>query len=424
MKTIAMVLAALLLVLSVSLATAQQLPDIDVFSPGLLRLSSKMADDPAVHMEAELSAVDAFHVRDLSVFSAMLKGATLIYDGCQSGDGEYADMLRIEREGQTLFSGAMDGSSVTVNGELFSFSPQEITGMGEKEAALIEFVQNTAILERAPLEKVESFLLSLVQGEELLFGYRVETPFESERTMSDDGTRLTRISITGSIAKEGEAPWVIKGYLRQPAGRAPKDTFELTAVQDEKNSLELTYSSLRKKEITQKNRAGKVSVDTHLKIAGKLGGYSINERVTSYLRNTWTADGENLSEKISASLTLEHHDSTPGREMQRMNKAEAKMRHDIRLTTAESGSDVIDLTDAITLSLAMDGYTVLDAAAQTAMRIGGEAAQMTQADEAQPGRTLAAALDDAAKNAARVLYGQLDSAAKKKVLTGLDESLQ
>ena len=372
-----------------------------------------------MHMEAELSVVDAFYTRDLSVLSSMLAGTKMIYDAAPGG--VYTDSLRIERGGETLFSGAVGETGIAVNGEAFPVSSNALTGMGEKETALIAFVQNTAVLERVPLEKVESFLLSFEQGDELLFGYRIDQPFTSERTLSDDGTRLTRINITGSIAKEGEKPWVIKGYLKQPAGRAPKDTFDLTAVQDEKNSLELTYSSTRQKEITKKKRAGKSSVDTHLKIAGKLGGYSINERLTSYLRNTWTADGENLNEKISVSLTLEHHDSTPGREMQRMNSAEAKLRHDIRLTTAESGNDVIELTDKITLSLVMDGNTVLDTAADTAMRIGGDAVQAAEVPAAAQGRTLEDALDEAVMKIAKAAYGQMDNAMKKKVLQGLDE---
>ena len=420
MKTIGRLLAALLLVLAFSCAQAQVLPDIDVFSPGLMRLSEKMAQEPVVHMEAELSAVDAFHARDLSVLSAMLKGTALIYDGV--GGDDRADSLRIERGGETLFSGAMDKTSVVINGEAFAALSETMPPMGEREAAIEAFIQTVPVLERVPLDRVEGFLLSFAQGDELLFGYRIETPFTSERTMSDDGTRLTRINITGSIAKEGDAPWVIKGYFKQPAGRAPKDTFELTAVKDEKNSLELTYSSTRQNEITKKNRAGKNSVDTHLKIAGKLGGYSINERLTSYLRNTWTADGENLSEKITVSMTLEHHDSTPGREMQRMNKAEGKMRHEIRMTTAESGNDIFDLTDAITLSLTMDGYPVLDVAADTDMRIGGETALTAMdAPAAAQGRTIADALDEAVRQIARMSYGQMDDAAKKKVLKGLDE---
>ena len=419
MKIIRVLMTALVLMLTVSSALAQQLPDIDIFSPGLIRLSEKMKEEPAVHMEAELSAVDAFYVRDLSVLSSMLKGTKLFYDYMPGG--MFTDSLRLEREGETLFSGAIGETAAAVNGEAFSVRLSALTGMGEKETALLAAVQNTAVLERAPLEQVESFLLAFEQGDELLFGYRIEEPFTSERTMSDDGTRLTRINITGSIAKEGEAPWVIKGYLKQPAGRAPKDTFELTAVKDEKNSLELNYSSTRQKEITKKNRAGKNSVDTHLKIAGKLGGYSINERLTSYLRNTWTADGENLSERITVSMTLEHQDSTPGRQMQRMNQAEAKMRHDIRLTTAESGNDAIDLTDAVTLSLVMDGNTVLDTAADTSMRIGGEVVLMADVPAAAPQRTLEEALDDAVGRIAQSTYAQMDASVKKKVLQGLNE---
>ena len=57
------------LVLSVSVlfggcAVAEQLlPSNDVFSPGLIRLSEQMAQQPAVTAEAEFSVTDAYYAR-------------------------------------------------------------------------------------------------------------------------------------------------------------------------------------------------------------------------------------------------------------------------------------------------------------------------------------------------------------------------
>ena len=410
-------LLALLLALTASCALAQTLPGVDVFSPGLVRLSEKMAGNPAVHMEATLSAADAFHTRDLSVLGSMLDGSAFIYDGAQQ-NGEWTDRLAITRGGETLLTLALEGDAVlAVNDRTFAIEEKQ----DERAQALLAFLQRTAILERAPLAEVENFLLSLRAGDELFAGYHVAEPFASVQTMSDDGTRLTRIHITGSIAREGEAPWVIEGYLKQPAGRAPKDTFELTATQDEKNFLELSYSSLRQSEITKKNKAGKSSVDTAVKIAGKIGGYRISSRLTVYLRNTWTADGENLDERVAVNATLEHQDNTPGREMQRLNKIEAKLRNEIRLTTAEGGNDAIDLTDAITLSLVMDDNTVLDLAADTAMRVGGEAAEISlpEAIPAAQGEA-AEAIEDASREMARALYRQLGEQTKEKIRKDLE----
>ncbi len=316
-----------------------------------------------------------------------------------------------------LFDAQMSPGAIVVNGEAFALDGNVIDPQVQ---AVLGFIQRAAILERAPLEEVESFLLSLEAGEALLGGYAVTQPFTSVRTMSDDGTRLVRINLSGCIAKEGEAPWEIKGYLKQPAGRAPKDTFELTATQDEENWLELSYSSTRQSEITKKNKAGKASVDTHVKIAGEIGGYRVSERLTSYLRNTWTADGENLSEKIVVSMTLEHSDNTPGREMQRMNKAEAKTRHEICLTTADAGNDVLDLTDAMTLSVVMDENTVLDAAADANITIGREIAIPEILLPAADGRTLDSALKRAAQDIAKKLYAQLGERAKEKITDGLE----
>jgi len=420
MKTLRMTLMALLFMLVGAASLAEQLlPGVNVFSPGLVRLSGKMQEAPAVHMEAELSVSDAFYVRDTSVLSAMLDGTTLVYDGAQGENGPI-DRLRIIRGGETLFDAGMAGGVLAVGGEAFAL---EGDASDTRMLAVLDFVQTTAILERAPLEEVEAFLLSLEAGEALFGGFAIAQPFASVRTMSDDGTRLTRINVEGSIAREGEAPWVIKGYLKQPAGRAPKDTFELTATQDEKNYLELSYSSTRQSEITKKNKAGKASVDTHVKIAGVIGGYRISERLTSFLRNTWTADGENLSEKIVVNMTLEHSDNTPGREMQRMNKAEAKMRHDIRLTTADAGNDVLDLTDAITVSLIMDENTVLDAGADACLSVGAAQETLTPEatpGEAQPAQEAGAALERAVQDAARGVYRQLSGNAVKKILEGLE----
>lgn len=413
-------LAALTILLFASSALAQQLPGVDVFSPGLVRLSEEMAQSPAVHMEATLSAENAFLVRDLSLFSTLLDGASITYDGAMQA-GEWADSLRIDRGGETLLRGAMSGDAVSVNGETFALTEQGALAADARAASLLEWIQGKAILERAPLEQVEAFLLSFAAGDELAGGYAIVQPFTSERTLSDDGTRLTRIQIAGSIARPGETPWVIKGSLKQPAGRAPKDTFDVTATQDEKNFFELTYSSLRQSEITKKNKSGKNNVDTHLNIAGKLGGYSVSERLTSYLRNTWTADGENLSEKIVVSMTLAHHDSTPGREKQNLNQAEAKMRHEIRLTTADAGNDIFDLTDGITVSLDMDGNTVLSAGADAKMTIGGAAVFVDMGEPAAEGKTLDEALETAAAEMARSFYGQMGDSAKKKVLQGLEE---
>ncbi len=88
----------MLLMLAVSCAADQVLPGVAVFSPGLVRLSEKMQESPAVHMEAEMSVSDAFYVRDTSVLSEMLSGTTFVYDGVQGESGPN-DRLKIVRGG-------------------------------------------------------------------------------------------------------------------------------------------------------------------------------------------------------------------------------------------------------------------------------------------------------------------------------------
>jgi len=419
MRVFRITLLSLLMTMFFACALAeQQLPGVDVFSPGLVKLSERMQENPAVHMEAGLSLGDAFYVRDTSVLREMLNGMRFVYDGAGAGENRL-EQMKIVREGETLFAGALKEGALAVNEKAFVIDRKE-TADEARLQQLLDFVQKTAILERAPLTAVEAFLLSLEQNEALLGGFTVTQPFTSVQTMSDDGTRLVRINIEGAVAKEGEAPWIIKGYLKQPAGRAPKDTFELTATQDEKNWLELSYSSTRQSEITKKNKAGKASVDTHLKIAGELGGYRISERLTGYLRNTWTADGENLSEKIVVNMTIEHQDNTPGREMQRMNKAETKMRNEIRLTTAETGNDRFDLTDAITLIVVMDENTVLDMTADTIMSVGAAETSIDFPEVNGSGEAIGGAFEEAAMRMAQGLYAQLSEKAKEKILEGLE----
>ncbi|MFR5786744.1 MAG: hypothetical protein ACLUHE_06315 [Christensenellales bacterium] len=75
-------------------------------------------------------------------------------------------------------------------------------------------------------------------GDVLGFGATAADAFDVKRTMSDDGERLTKLNVEGALTIEGET-WTVSGYLRQPGGRAPKDTFELTFRKDDKNVVEL-----------------------------------------------------------------------------------------------------------------------------------------------------------------------------------------
>lgn len=370
-------------------AAAQTLPGIDCFSPGLVKLSALEGAGAPIQAEAEVTLDKAMYARDLSVLSAMLDGTTLVYAGA---DDEEA--LTIRRNGETL------GVYALPEGEAMD----ALNLLGEE-------LGGVAILERVPLETLAAWLEGLGTGDALAMGFAVSEPFALERTMSDDGARLTKISITaGSIAREGEAPYAVSGFLRQPAGRAPKDTFELTLTQDEKNFFELSYSAQRENEITKKDKAGTTSVRTMLKAAGKLAGSSISSRLSVTMRNAWTADGENLDEKVSITATLTHQDNRPGLRMKRLNAIEGELRNVIRLTTTEAGSDVIDLTDEITMELVMDSNTVLAGGADVRMRIGGEAPQIADAAPAQQADI---------ERLAGEIYQQLDEDARALISEGL-----
>lgn len=382
-----MVLAVLVcaLLCAWSMAGAQTLPSNEVFSPGLKRLAQLEMENPAVSAKAQVSLDKAMYARDLSVLRAMLSGTAIGYD--RAGDDE---MLTIQRGGEVLGAYALPQSGAL--------------------DALEEKLLGTAVLERVPLASIAAWLEGLNAGDALASGFVVSAPFSIERTMSDDGTRLTKIKVSGAIARKGEEEWQVSGYLRQPAGRAPKDTFELTFKQDEDNTIELLYSALRENEVTRKNKEGTASVRTALKAAGKLAGSSISSRLSVTMKNRWSADGESLSERVSVTATLGLTDRRPGRRMLRLNDASAEIQNVIRLTTRET-DDVIELTDEITFDVTLDSNAFLAGSADVRMRVGGEAAAIPQNLEAMD--------DVAAKALAHKLYRQLDESTLATIHEGL-----
>lgn len=419
MKKRLMIVLMLALCGLASAALGQTLPGVEVFSPGLVRLCEMAGSGEPVAMRATMTAADIAYARDLSVLGSMLSGTTFEYAGW-GGFAQGGDRLSIVKNDETLLSLGLDrgetGAVLTLNGQAFAVD------LSRAQAALdtADALSGVSILERVPLASVCAWIEGLSVGDALPLGFTVTQAFTVEHTMSDDGTRLTRIDISGSIAREGEMPWVIEGYLRQPAGRSPKDTFELTAVQDADNSLELSYSSLRQSEVTRKDKAGTASVDTTLKAAGKLSGSKVTSRLTVYLRNAWTADGESLSEKITVSATLGHTDNRPALRMQRLNDISAKLRFVLGLTTQEDAQKTTGVSDSATLSVVLDGNTFLDCAADMTFSVGGERAQ-EEAQTAQPApqEQLEGALREAVVSLARALYPTLSESAKNKAESGL-----
>jgi len=383
-KTVCALLLCMLL--ACCTAQAQTLPSNEVFSPGLVRLAELEKAQPHVSAQAQVSIGKAAYARDLSVLGAMLEGLTIAYEG--GADGE---TLAFHRGGE----------------ELGTYALPESEALDQLEAQLL----GAAVLERVPLASIADWLEGFKAGDALAMGFCVSESFALERTMSDDGTRLTKINVKGAIAKEGEAPYQVEGFLRQPAGRAPKDTFELTFTQDEDNYIELLYSALRENEVTRKNKEGTASVRTTLKAAGKIAGSGISSRLTVTMKNRWTADGEVLSERVSITATLAHEDRTPGRRMQRLNDVAAEVKNVIRLTTHEAGDDMIALTDEISVDVTLDSNAFLTAGAEVTMRVGDQAP--ASAPNAQP-------MDEAAaKELAQKIYRQLNEDTLENIRKGL-----
>lgn len=414
----------LALMLSACAAAAQTLPGVDVFSPGLVRVSEKLAAGESVQMQAQLSVENMAYARDLSLLKAMLSGATFRYAG-EGGAVSGSDSLTVERGGETVLSLGMargDGQAqILVNGEAFAL---DLTG-GAQALQAIDWADGAALLERQPLLALCEALEALRGGDTLALGFSAQDAFSVARTYSDDGERLTKIDIQGQIARGDEAPWAAEGYVRQPGGRSPKDTLEITLTQDEDNYLEISGSAQRKSEITRKNKAGEASADITLKVAGKIAGSRISARLTVYLRNAWTADGDTLRERVSMSATLGYTDNTPGRRMQRLNDLSIKLKTVTTLTTAEAGNEVIDLDETISLTAVFDDNTFLDVSADCEAAVGGRSGEALNAAPAEnaaqtaSAETVAAALEEAAARMAQLIYGQLSESQRASIEKGL-----
>ena len=384
------VLAALMLALVCvcSAAQALELPGIAVFSPGLKKLAAMETQNPPVQAQARITIDKAMYARDLSLLGALLSDATIGY----------------------LSDGSREAVTITKDGQLLGVYDVADTAAMQAMDALEDKLTGAAILERVPLAAIADWLEGLKADDALAFGFAVREPFALERTMSDDGTRLTKVHISGAVARSSEAPWQVSGYLRQPAGRAPKDTFELMIKQDERNYIELLYSALRENEVTRKNKEGTTSVRTTLKAAGKLAGYGISSRLSVTAKNRWTSDGERLSERVTISASLGHTDHTPGRRMQRLNDIAAETKHVIRLSSAEA-DEAMELTDEITISVTMDSNSFLSAGADVRMQVGGEKPAMPEQIEMMG--------EEPAKALAKQLYRSLDEKTKESLSAGL-----
>lgn len=383
MKKIGILPALLLLIMTAACACAQELPGVDCFSPGLIKLNERMKQGQAVSAEATLTVENAFYARNLSVFKTLLDGTTFKY----RGDGE-TDELTLSREGEELMCAALTADDtqarLMLDGRTMDISA--LTGLAatpdEAQRANLEFaekIRTTPILERMALTEIADTLEDAKAGERLLPGMIVECPFSVSRTMSDDGERMTKILVDGSVRMGGEA-WTITGFIRHPGGKAPKDTAELVLKKDDDNWLELSYSAVRKSEIEQKNRKGTSSVAAAFKLAGKIDGYSVWTTLKVNTQNNWTADGEKLNEKITVTATLAHKDNTPGKRMQRLNQVDVVNKNILRITTTEDESDTQSFTDEMSLKIDMDSNTFLEGGMKLSVTVGGEAPKAVGTD--------------------------------------------
>ena len=356
----------------------------------------------------------------MRLLQAMLDGMQIVY----SGGGtlrEGCDALKLIRSGETLFAADLVrnglNAELSVNDRTFGLClPEGFSGI----AAAGDWISGEAILNRVPLISVCEAVEGLKAGEPLAAGFVVAAPFAVERTMSDDGTRLTKIHISSSVEREGEI-WAVSGFLRQPAGRAPKDTAEITFARDEDNTLTATYSSTRSQSVSQKDKKGRVIVETALSLSGKLGGYGVTTKLKLRMQNDWTADGENLTEKLVMTVTLGHTDRTPGRRMQRLNDASAKLRCEMTVKSQDAAKAPVLIDEKSSLSVVFDGNTFLDVSVEGDVQVGGEARLAALAGVPVSSKEeIGAAFETAAERIAGMIYPRLGREAVSKAENGLE----
>ena len=165
MKTRLMVAVLLAMCLMLTCASAQTLPDLTTFSPGLTRVSERLGHGERTEMTAELSVRDMLYARDVSLLQAMLSGTQLAYSGggtlCEGGD-----TLTLTRGGKTVFSAGLvrSGQSVelTVNGRTFGLDL--VDGGWAELAAAGDALTGMALLSRVPLLSVCEAVEGLAAG--------------------------------------------------------------------------------------------------------------------------------------------------------------------------------------------------------------------------------------------------------------------
>lgn len=410
------------------LALAQPLPDTECFSPGFSRVREALNGASALSVSASLSAQDAFYARDLSVLNDMLSGATLRYDGAQG-----VDRLRILKGTQTLldvsrFDGE-DGSLLCMDGRTYAlpserelltvalgFAPEE----GGVLAALLDALGGALPLGRLRLSDVALALESLAVDDSLPGGLRVALPFGVQRTLSDDGLRVTRIDLTGALGFQGETAYAITGHMTSPGGNKPKDVLELSAVRDDDNAL--TLSGTTTWSVSGGEQSGTTSAQMRLVAQGKLGGSRVESRLTLKLTNNWSVtDQSALAEKITITAHVGHTDKRPGLRMLRLNDLSGDIKATLNLTTNENGGLPMAFTDEASLELKMDGNDFMSGSVGATVCIGAAELPVSPDPEAVAAQDGTEALfGEIARGLAAKLYARLSEQGVAAATKGLN----
>lgn len=403
-------------------ASAQKLPDVNCFSPGLEAFF--IAADDGLSVRADFDVGSALYARDLTVLGDMLSGTSFLYDGAEG-----FDRLRILKGGDMLLDAARvtdeGGTSLCVDGTLYVPNEALLAAAGAVIPGGIPAplaAVGRGIWGRLPLEQIESMLLTLAPGDAFVDGLSVARAFTGKRTLPEDGASMTRLDISGALLTAEGGVMEVDGFFRRPSGREPTDSFELQFVIDEDNLFTVSGSAKRSAKVTRQDQEGTNSVQLRLTSQGRWQGSRIESRVTVHLTNEWVADAQGaLGEAITASLHVGHTDKTPGRRMLRLNDISGDLRTTLQLTTRQGQG--ISAVAAASIELVMDGNTFLDAG-MNAVLAGGFPCEAPDVPP-EPGIALKSAEDvralarEKAFALAQALYTRLGESSLAKIRDGL-----
>ena len=230
MKRKTWLLCVALLVALCPWAIAQELPSVELFSPGMTRIQDRAGEDMAALDETiRLTVNQLFQIRDMSVLSAIMNEMVFSVSA-GSHDGVETSSVTVSRQEKPLVHAVIqqtDGqTTLSVDDETYDVTEiadiPGFPGLSEGNTGFLSILRRS-VLERMPLYDLSQELTALREGD-LLFGLvKITEPFTVIPTTSSDGTQISKLVVNGAVEAGGK-PWerlsILPGKLRRMRRRS------------------------------------------------------------------------------------------------------------------------------------------------------------------------------------------------------------